>query len=80
MHIHVMRVQDTPSQRCWWMKGDNAETDLTKFSPRDSLARAIQTFEERHSCSIEKITRYRGIHRPSEAVMTVLDIIRKHEK
>ncbi len=81
MHIHLMRVQDTPSQRTWWIKGDNGDDDLMKFRPKTSKARAIRKFEARHDCKVTKLYTYKGgVHRPSEAAMTTVDIMQRHEK
>lgn len=80
MHIHLMRVQDTPAQRCWWIKGDRAEDDLMKFKPKVTRFEAIKRFELRHGCSVTKIYTYKdGVHSQAEAVMTVLDITEKHK-
>lgn len=83
MHIHVLRVQETKSQRTWWIKGDNAEDDLMKFKPPVTQIEAIHAFELRHNCSVTKLYTYKDekgeCDTPATAAMTVADIIRKHK-
>lgn len=80
MHIHLMRVQKTGSQRQWWIKGDNAKDDLMKFAPKVTQREAITIFELEYDGTETKLYTYNGTFSPAEAAMTVADILRGHEK
>ena len=79
MHIHVMRVQKTKSQRQWWIKGDTGDNDLMKFHPKITRKEAITIFELEYDCKVNGLYYYKGTHRPSEAAMTAADIMLKYQ-
>ena len=77
MKVHVCRVQFS-KKREWWIQGERPVIDVVKTSR--SLAFATQLYEDTNHLTVECMIGYKGICSPTEAAMTLSDVVSAAKK